>query len=102
MRQTSGRRCPACDGRWRGDSRRYTIERMLKMPAPSAEALRNFPRALAEFRRILPAGCIVTTREALRAYECDGLTAYRQSPRAVLLPEDTAQSSRILAACCVQ
>ena len=35
--------------------------------------------------------------EELRAYECDGLTAYRQLPMIVVLPETVAQVSAIMA-----
>ena len=72
---------------------------MLKMPAPDASALRQFPRALAAFRRILPPAGVITTPAELRPYECDALTAYRQMPLAVLLPENTQQISRVLAVC---
>ena len=38
-------------------------------------------RALLEaFRRFLPAPSVLHTEEALKPYECDGLTAYRQVP----------------------
>ena len=75
---------------------------MLKMPELSADALRNFPRALGAFRAILPTTGIISTREELRAYECDGLTAYRQTPLAVLLPENAQQISRVLAVCAAE
>jgi len=75
---------------------------MLKMPEPSADALRNFPRALGALRAILPDTSIISTREELRAYECDALTAYRQTPLAVLLPESAQQISRILGVCAAE
>ena len=34
-----------------------------------------------------------------RPYECDGLTAYRQRPMAVALPETEAQVQGVLRAC---
>jgi glycolate oxidase len=36
---------------------------------------------------ILPAHCLLVDDEDLRPYECDGLTAYRELPLAVCLPE---------------
>ncbi len=72
---------------------------MLKMPTPDAQALRDFPAALSAFRKVLPAHSIVSTRPELRAYECDALTAYRQTPLAVLLPENTAQVAQVLRIC---
>ena len=37
---------------------------------------------------ILPAHCLLLDEEDLRPYECDGLTAYRELPMAVCLPEN--------------
>src|SRR5207244_9972507 len=37
--------------------------------------------------------------EDTRPYECDGLTLFREQPRAVLLPEDEAQVASILRIC---
>ena len=41
-------------------------------------------RALREF---LPARAVLFDEEDTRPYECDGLTAYRQLPMVVALPE---------------
>ncbi len=51
------------------------------------------------FRRILPGDCIVSDGVSLRVYECDGLSAYRQPPRLVLLPEDIGQVKAIMTTC---
>ncbi|MEB4591905.1 glycolate oxidase subunit GlcD [Candidatus Thiothrix sp. Deng01] len=40
---------------------------------------------------ILPPNAILTAREDLRPYECDGLTAYRHVPLAVVLPTTIEQ-----------
>ena len=42
---------------------------------------------------------VIAEEEGLRAYECDGLTAYRQLPLIVVLPETTEQISQILKYC---
>lgn len=42
---------------------------------------------------------LVIDRSALRAYESDGLTAYRQLPLLVVLPQDTDQVAKILKLC---
>jgi glycolate oxidase len=47
----------------------------------------------------LPARCLLVDDEELRPYECDGLTAYRQLPLAVCLPENEAQVIDILRTC---
>ncbi len=67
---------------------------------PTAEAP-GFPRAAlaAELRRFLPADCVLSEPEELRPYECDGLSAYRQVPGLVVLPQDIEQARRVLKAC---
>jgi glycolate oxidase len=53
-------------------------------------------RALREF---LPARAVLWEEEDTRPYECDGLTAYRQLPMVVALPETEEQVRRILETC---
>jgi glycolate oxidase len=47
----------------------------------------------------LPARCILSEPAELRPYECDGLSAYRQVPWIVLLPETVEQVQSILTHC---
>ncbi|VAW79815.1 Glycolate dehydrogenase, subunit GlcD [hydrothermal vent metagenome] len=47
----------------------------------------------------LPAHCILKDEAELRPYECDGLSAYRQLPWLVLLPETVEQVQSILRYC---
>ena len=47
----------------------------------------------------LPAHCILSEDSELRPYECDGLSAYRQVPWLVLLPETLPQVQSILGYC---
>ena len=57
-------------------------------------------RALvAMLRPLLPAHALLWTDEETVPYECDGLTAYRQQPLAVALPENEEQVSAVLKAC---
>jgi len=53
----------------------------------------------ARLRLFLPAHCLLLGEEDLRPYECDGLTAYRELPLAVCLPETEAQVIDILRTC---
>jgi len=53
-------------------------------------------RALRSF---LPARAVLFEEEDTRPYECDGLTAYRQVPMVVALPETEEQVRRILELC---
>ncbi len=54
---------------------------------------------LADLRAALPASALLIEAEALRPYECDGLSAYRQVPLAVCLPETLEQAQAVLRAC---
>ena len=53
----------------------------------------------ARLNAILPAHCLLLDEEDLRPYECDGLTAYRELPMAVCLPENEAQVVEVLRTC---
>ena len=48
----------------------------------------------------LPAHALLWQQEDTTPYECDGLTAYRQRPLMVALPETDAQIQAVLRACC--
>ncbi|HEX6295526.1 MAG TPA: FAD-linked oxidase C-terminal domain-containing protein [Burkholderiales bacterium] len=50
-------------------------------------------------RAFLPARAVLHEEEDTRPYECDGLTAYRQLPMVVALPETEEQVQRVLQAC---
>ncbi len=50
-------------------------------------------------RRLVPGEGVIETPVEMRAYETDGLTAYRQVPLVVVLPETTAQVSAVLKYC---
>jgi glycolate oxidase len=47
----------------------------------------------------LHADSVLDAGEQLKPYECDGLTAYRQTPLVVVLPETTEQVQRVLRVC---
>ena len=64
--------------------------------ALSVERQARVARALREF---LPARAVLWEEEDTRPYECDGLTAYRQLPMVVALPETEGEVQRILATC---
>ena len=64
--------------------------------ALSLERQAQVARALRAF---LPARAVLWEEEDTRPYECDGLTAYRQLPMVVALPETEEQVRRILETC---
>ena len=47
----------------------------------------------------LPKHCVLWNNEDTTPYECDGLTAYRQRPLLVALPEDETQVQAVLRTC---
>ena len=50
-------------------------------------------------RAIVPAHCLLYREEDTRPYECDALSAFRQLPIVVVLPETEVQLRAILKAC---
>ncbi|HYC14747.1 MAG TPA: FAD-binding protein, partial [Stellaceae bacterium] len=50
-------------------------------------------------RTLLPADAVLHSEEDTRAYECDGLSAYRQLPMVVALPSTEDQVREVLRAC---
>jgi glycolate oxidase len=50
-------------------------------------------------RVLLPPESVLTDKEDLRPFECDGLSAYRQLPMLVVLPETTEQIQSIMRLC---
>jgi glycolate oxidase len=71
----------------------------LAMPAPDEATLAKRAEIIAQLREIVPGEGVVDTQTGMRVFESDGLTAYRQMPMVVVLPETTAQVSRILKYC---
>ena len=71
----------------------------MRMPKPELELLSRRDELIRGLKRILAPEQVILDRPALRAYESDGLTAYRQLPMLVVLPEDTAQVSAVLGLC---
>ena len=69
------------------------------MPEPDPAVIGRRDEIARRLRTIVPGESVIDTADELRAYECDGLTAYRQPPMLVVLPETTAQVARVLRYC---
>jgi glycolate oxidase len=71
------------------------------VPGQSAQVDRAARRAevVAELSAVLPAHALLWHREDTIPYECDGLTAYREQPLAVALPETEEQVAAVLRTC---
>jgi glycolate oxidase len=71
----------------------------VRMPEPDAAILGRRDRIVAALRNIVPGEGVIATEPEMRAYESDGLTAYRQLPMVVVLPETTEQVAEVLRYC---
>ncbi|MGA8949667.1 MAG: FAD-binding protein, partial [Xanthobacteraceae bacterium] len=71
----------------------------LLMPLFDDAVLKRRAEIVAALRRIVPGEGVIASEEAMRPYESDGLTAYRQLPMVVVLPETTAQVAAVLGYC---
>lgn len=69
---------------------------MLTMPKPDQAVLARRQAIAAALRAIVPGEGVIDTATQMRVYESDGLTAYRQMPMIVVLPQTTAQISAVL------
>src|ERR1700735_2496889 len=71
----------------------------LLMPLFDDAVLKRRADIVAALRRIVPGEGVIASEEGMRPYESDGLTAYRQLPMVVALPETTAQVAAVLGYC---
>lgn len=73
-----------------------TLQPLPHTPAPSGSVK---PRLLAALSSVLPRHAVLSHDAETTPYECDGLTAYRQRPLVVALPETEAQVGSVLEVC---
>jgi len=66
---------------------------------PDERPLNPRPEIITEFKALLPAASVLATAAELAPYECDGLTAFRQRPMVVVLPETVEQVQAVLRIC---
>ncbi|WP_374413562.1 FAD-linked oxidase C-terminal domain-containing protein [Novosphingobium colocasiae] len=71
----------------------------IKMPVPDQATLAKRTRIVAAMRSIVPGEGVIDDPDALRPWESDGLTAYRQPPMLVVLPETVEQVAAVLRWC---
>src|ERR1051325_3753069 len=71
----------------------------MEMPTPDASVIERRDEIVAALRRIVPGEGVIVSEPERRAYESDGLTAYRQPPLAVVLPSTVAQVAAVLRHC---
>src|SRR5579863_498845 len=72
---------------------------MMKQPEPKADVLARRDAIVAGLRDLLPTDGVIAEPRMLKPYETDGLSAYRQPPLAVVLPETTEQVAAVMRHC---
>src|ERR671933_458997 len=71
----------------------------LAMPEPDSKVLSRRAEIVRRLNEIVPGEGVVADPDGMRPFETDGLTAYRQMPFVVVLPETVEQVSRVLRYC---
>ena len=71
----------------------------MQMPAPDPAVLGKRQDLIDELRRVISDDQLIIDESELRVYETDGLTAYRQLPLLVVLPDSTQQVAQIVRLC---
>ena len=69
------------------------------LPEPSRDVLARRDAIIADLTAIIGADGVVSDEDGRRAFETDGLTAYREMPLAVALPQSTEEVSAVLRYC---
>ena len=71
----------------------------MEMPTPDATVLERRGAIIEGLRRIVPGEGVIVSDAERRAYESDGLTAYRQPPMVIVLPSRVEQVAAVLRYC---
>jgi len=71
----------------------------LKMPKVDRKILKDRDKIIQDICGLTSKKNVLAEREELKPYETDGLTAYKQTPMIVVLPETTQEVSKILSYC---
>jgi glycolate oxidase len=72
---------------------------LIAQPDPKQDVLAKRDAIVAGLRELLPPTGVIAEALRLKPYETDGLSAYRQVPMAVVLPETTEQVAAVMALC---
>jgi glycolate oxidase len=71
----------------------------VRMPEVDSAVMGRRERIVAALRQIVPGEGVIAGAREMRPYESDGLTAYRQLPMVVVLPDTTEQVAEVLRYC---
>src|SRR6266478_3856412 len=78
---------------------RGELQMTIMMPASDQAVLDRRETIVSALRAIVPGEGVIDSAAEMLPYESDGLTAYRQPPMVVVLPDTTEQVSQILKYC---
>ena len=71
----------------------------IRFPEPDPAILARRDEIVAGLAPLVAPEALITSEDERRAFETDGLTAYRQMPLAVVLPSTTEEVSKVMAYC---
>ena len=71
----------------------------MQMPIADESVINRRSEIAAGLRQLVPSHCVIDSESSMKAYDSDGLSAYRQMPLVVVLPETTKQVAAILKWC---
>lgn len=71
----------------------------MDMPVPNSEIIAKKAMIAARLRQVLPDRAVIEDPAETRAYECDGLSAYRCPPMLAVLPSTTEEVAEIMKIC---
>ena len=71
----------------------------MQMPIADESVINRRSEIAAGLRQLVPSHCVIDSESSMKAYDSDGLSAYRQMPLVVVLPESTEQVAAILKWC---
>ena len=71
----------------------------MQMPIPDASVIVRKDKIVARLLSVLPKDAVIADVVETRAYECDGLTAYRCPPMCAVLPRTTKEVAAVLKIC---
>ena len=69
------------------------------VPSPDSEILSRRDDIIAGLKSMLPDECVLDSLTSMRAYDADGLSSYRQTPLAVVLPTNVEQIASVMRWC---
>ena len=72
---------------------------LIEMPAPDTAVIARRDAIVRDLQGLVGSAAVIADEHGRRAFETDGLTAYKCMPLAVVLPRTTEEVSKLLAYC---